>query len=74
MDMLRRENKTMTKAPTFDQMMNPVLQALKSLGGSGTIIEIDSKVAEILDLSDQQLEIPHNSDSRFSRRNGWPSG
>ena len=55
-------------------MMNQVLQALKSLGGSGTIIEIDSKDAEILDLSDQQLEIPHNSDSRFSRRNGWPSG
>ena len=55
-------------------MMNPVLQALKSLGGSGTIIEIDSKDAEILDLSDQQLEIPHNSDSRFSRHNGWPSG
>ncbi len=48
------------KMPTFDQMMNPVLEALKSLGGSGTIVEIDSKVAEILDLSDQQLEVPHN--------------
>ncbi len=29
--------------PTFDALMNPLMQALKSLGGSGTIEEIDNK-------------------------------
>jgi restriction system protein len=45
--------------PTFDTFMNPVIQALKSLGGSGTIEEIGSKVAEIVGLSDEQLEALH---------------
>lgn len=48
------------KVPTFDQMMNPLLQALKKLGGSGTIEEINATVAEQLKLSDTQLEILHN--------------
>lgn len=48
-----------TDVPTFDIFMNPVIQALKSLGGSGTIEEIDNKVAEIVGLSDEQLEVPH---------------
>jgi restriction system protein len=50
----------MTKMPTFDQMMNPLLHALKKLGGSGTIEEIYTKVSEELQLSDELLEILHN--------------
>lgn len=50
----------MIQIPTFDQMMNPLIQALKSLGGSGTIEEIEDKVTEILHLSDEQLEVLHN--------------
>ena len=46
--------------PTFDALMNPVIQALKNLGGSGTIEEIDNEVSEIAGLSDEQLEILHN--------------
>jgi restriction system protein len=46
--------------PTFDLLMNPVIQALKSLGRSGTIEEINNKVAEIAELSDKQLEVLHN--------------
>jgi restriction system protein len=52
-----------TKVPTFDQMMNPLIQALKNLGGSGTIEEIDNKVSEILELKDEQLEILHKPDT-----------
>jgi restriction system protein len=52
----------MVRVPTFDQMMYPLIQGLKSLGGSGTIEEIDNKVAEILNLSDEQLEVLHNPD------------
>lgn len=46
--------------PTFDAMMNPLIQSLKGLGGSGTIEEINTKVAEIAGLTDKQLEILHN--------------
>ncbi|MFQ5400140.1 MAG: restriction endonuclease [Anaerolineae bacterium] len=46
--------------PTFDAMMNPVIEALRSLGGSGTIEEINNKTTEILGLSDEQLELLHD--------------
>ena len=48
--------------PTFDRLMNPLIKALKELGGSGTIEEIDGKVAELAGLSDGQLEVLHNPD------------
>jgi restriction system protein len=44
----------------YDDLMNPVLQALKSLGGSGTIEEINTKVAEIAKIPSEQLEVLHN--------------
>jgi len=46
--------------PTFDLFMNPVIQALKSLGGSGTNEEINSRVLEMMDLPDSLVEILHN--------------
>ena len=46
--------------PTCDNFMNPVIQALKNLGGSGTIEEINNKASEIAGLSDEQLEVLHN--------------
>lgn len=46
--------------PTYDRLMNPLIQALKDLGGSGTIEEIATKVAEITSLTDEQLELLHN--------------
>jgi restriction system protein len=46
--------------PTFDVLMNPLIQSLKNLGGSGTIEEINAKVTEIAGLTDKQLEILHN--------------
>ena len=51
---------TESEIPTFDQMMNPVIQALKALGGSGTIEEINGKASEIAGLSDEQLEVLHD--------------
>lgn len=46
--------------PTYDSMMNPLLQALGKLGGSGTIEEIANSISEIMDLSDEQLEVLHD--------------
>ncbi|MBI4641985.1 MAG: restriction endonuclease [Candidatus Tectomicrobia bacterium] len=48
--------------PTFDTLMNPLIQVLKSLGGSGTVEEIYNKVAEIAGLNDRQLEVLHDPD------------
>lgn len=50
----------MEKIPNFDRLMNPTIEALHELGGSGTIEEIFAKVAQLLDLSDEQLEQLHN--------------
>lgn len=44
----------------FDDLMNPAIQALKSLGGSGTNEEINDKVAEIVKIPSEQLEVLHN--------------
>ena len=46
--------------PTFDRMMNPLIQALKELGGSGTIDEINQKTVEILALPEEQREVLHD--------------
>ncbi|MBE7551716.1 MAG: hypothetical protein HS126_11660 [Anaerolineales bacterium] len=46
--------------PTFDKLMNPVIQALKQLGGSGTVEEINGKVIELVHLKDEQLEVLHD--------------
>lgn len=48
--------------PTYDALMNPLIQALKSLGGSGTVEEITNKVAEMAGLTDEQLELIHDPD------------
>ncbi|MBN2548539.1 MAG: restriction endonuclease [Anaerolineales bacterium] len=44
----------------YDDLMNPVILALISLGGSGTNEEINNKVAEIVNISAEQLEVLHN--------------
>ncbi|MHB8203514.1 MAG: restriction endonuclease [Desulfomonilaceae bacterium] len=44
----------------YDDFMNPVILALKQLGGSGTNEEIDSRVGDILKIPSEQLEILHN--------------
>lgn len=46
----------------YDDLMNPVIQALKQLGGSGTNEEINNKVAEIVGIPSDQLEVLHNPD------------
>lgn len=52
----------MAKIPTYDQLMNPTLQALNELGGSATTEEIYTKVTELVGLTNEQLEILHNAE------------
>ena len=49
--------------PKYDALMNPVIKALKTLGGSGTIEEITTKVIEMLGLSDSQVAVLHNAET-----------
>ncbi len=49
--------------PTYDRLMNPLLKALRDLGGSGSIDEIYDKVAENLHLPEDVLSIVHNPET-----------
>jgi restriction system protein len=58
--------------PTFDEMFNPLLLALHALGGSGSIDEIEEKVAEILQLSDEDIITIHKGNrTQLSYRLAW---
>lgn len=47
---------------TYDDLFNPVIKALRLLGGSGTNEEINARVAEIVGIPSEQLEVLHNPD------------
>lgn len=46
--------------PTYDKMLIPTLEALKQLGGSGSIDEINEKVYELEKYDTETLETPHD--------------
>ncbi len=53
----------MTKVPTFDQLMNPLITALQGLGGSGSIDEIYERVIQNLKLSEDILSVLHDPEA-----------
>jgi len=57
--------------PKYNELLNPLLQALHDLGGSGTIEEISSKVSETLDLPEDVLNIPHDPDKGSQTEVGY---
>ncbi|KFI22268.1 restriction endonuclease [Nitrosococcus oceani] len=46
--------------PTFDSLMNPLIEALFELGGSGSIDEIYETVIEMQNIDDELAAVPHN--------------
>ncbi len=48
--------------PTFDDLMNPLLKALKDLGGSGSVDEIYEKVLELEKIAEDISSVPHNAE------------
>jgi restriction system protein len=46
--------------PTFDSLMNPLLEGLFALGGSGSIDEIYEKVLELEKIDEEISSVPHN--------------
>ena len=56
----------------YDALFNPVLQALHSLGGSGTNDEIEAKLVELLKLTDKEAEDIHRGNTtKLSYRSAW---
>lgn len=47
------------EVPTFDQLMNPTLAALRRLGGSASVAELLEQVIEDLRLPQEVVEHPH---------------
>lgn len=56
------------EVPAYNEMMNELFQAVKELGGSGTIREIDDRTIEILNLSPEVQEIMHGNTSKTEIR------
>lgn len=52
------------EVPAYNDMMSELFQAMKDMGGSGTVREIDDKTIEILDLAPEVQEIMHGNSSK----------
>ena len=61
--------------PTLKVLMNTCVEALRQLGGSGTVQEIDEKASKILKLTNTQINTPHQKDkgtrTEFQYRMAW---
>src|ERR1700760_43102 len=58
--------------PNFEEMIDPTFQALKSLGGEGHVKEINEKVAEIMDLSSEDVLTVHRGNrTQLGYRLAW---
>lgn len=58
--------------PKYDDLFNPTLQALHELGGSGRNEEIEQKIAEIMNLSDDDVnDIHRGNTTKLSYRSAW---
>lgn len=64
---MARKRKDAELVPAYDRLIIPVLKALISLGGSGTVDEINEKVYELENYSEEILQIPHNENSSQSQ-------
>ncbi len=56
----------------FDDLFEPTLKALRALGGSGSVDEIEEEVARALNLSEDQVnEIHRDNRTKLSYRLAW---
>lgn len=58
--------------PKYYELFNPLLQAIKRLGDSATISELDEEVAKSLALTDEELAEPHDGrQTELAYRLAW---
>ncbi|WP_020601548.1 restriction endonuclease [Spirosoma spitsbergense] len=56
----------------YDELFNPTLTALHNLGGSGSVDEMEEQVAELLKLTDEQVnEIHKGNTTKLMYRLAW---
>ena len=59
-------------APKYDELLEPLFQAMHELGGSASIEEQEERVAALMELSDDDLsEIHRDNKTKFSYRLAW---
>ncbi len=46
--------------PKYDELFNPLLEAMKKLGGSASVGELNEEVTKSLNLTDEEVAEPHN--------------
>jgi restriction system protein len=69
-----RKTENTERVPSYDKLFIPVLNALIELGGSGNIEEINEKVYDLENFSEEILQIPHgenNAQSQIDYRLAW---
>lgn len=58
--------------PQYHELFNPTLQAIKHLGGSASIDEMDAEVIKLLGLTDQEAAEPHTQrQTKLQYRMAW---
>jgi restriction system protein len=58
--------------PKFNDLFNPLLAALHNLGSSASIPELEQSIAQILKLTESDLEQPHDGNrTKFSYNLAW---
>ena len=58
--------------PKYDDLFNPLLQAIRELGGSASIAEQEDRVATLLKLSDRDIaEVHRGSTTKLHYRLAW---
>ena len=70
---MTRKNQ-LKKVPKYDKLIIPTLKAIMELGGSGSIEEINEKVYEIAELTEEVIQIPHDESglkTEVDYRLGW---
>ena len=61
----------MSTLPSYDELMNPLLAALRQLGGSGSIEEIYAKTVEITGLPEEILAQLHEPEKSSQTEVGY---
>jgi restriction system protein len=59
--------------PKYSELFNPTLSAIKQLGGSATVAELNQQVARVLVLSDEEVAEPHvhGTSTKLQYRVAW---
>lgn len=47
--------------PKYDEMFNPLLEAIKRLGGSASVTELNEEVTKSLGLTEEEIATPHDA-------------